>query len=237
MNRRQPFRYGLARALVNALAVGRVWIVAAVLALAAPVLALSATGAWAAPVRILAFGDSLTAGYGLTEAEGFTAQLQAALREAGVEAQVINGGVSGDTTAGGLARIDWALADKPDLVVLELGSNDALRGLEPAEAEKNLDGMLARLAEAKVPVLLAGMLAPRNLGEDYGAAFDAIYPRLAEQHGVPLYPFFLDGVATDPALNQADGIHPNKAGVAIIVERLLPHLLPLIEKLKPASAS
>jgi acyl-CoA thioesterase-1 len=222
----QFFRYGLARGLVNA---ARFWLLALSLLVAAP--------AWAAPVKILAIGDSLTAGYGLPEAEGFTAQLAAALQAEGIAAEVVNGGVSGDTTAGGLARLDWALADRPDLVILELGSNDALRGLDPMEVESNLNGMLERLAQAKVPVLLAGMLAPRNLGAEYTDAFDAIYPRLAEAHGVPLYPFFLDGVASDPALNQPDAIHPNKAGVAIIVGRLLPHLLPLIEKLKPASAS
>jgi acyl-CoA thioesterase-1 len=219
-------RYGPARAVVNA--------AAAVCLLA---LVLTPGAAWAAPLKILAFGDSLTAGYGLAEAEGFPEQLEAALRGAGVEAEVLNGGVSGDTTAGGLARLDWALADKPDLVILELGSNDALRGLDPAATESNLDAMLERLAAAKVPVLLAGMLAPRNLGADYAEAFDAIYPRLAEKHDVPLYPFFLDGVATDTALNQADGIHPNDEGVAVIVERLLPHLLPLVEALEPASAS
>ena len=183
------------------------------------------------PVRILAFGDSLTAGFGLSQEDGFAAQLDRALAQAGVEAEVINGGVSGDTTAGGLARLDWALADDPDLVILELGANDGLRGLDPAETRANLDAMLTRLRESDVPVLLAGMLAPPNLGPEFGKAFNAVYPELAERHDVALFPFFLDGVATDPALNQPDGIHPNRAGVAVIVDRILPHLLPLIEDL------
>jgi acyl-CoA thioesterase I len=201
------------------------------------VLALAVQASAAAdPVRILAFGDSLTAGYGLSQGEGFTAQLEAALAEAGVEAEVINGGVSGDTTAGGLARLDWALADDPDLVILELGANDGLRGLDPAETRANLDAILTRLREADVAVLFAGMLAPPNLGPEFGKAFNAIYPELAERHDVALFPFFLDGVATDPALNQADGIHPNRAGVAVIVERILPYLLPIIEGLDRTAA-
>jgi len=192
--------------------------------------------AGADPVRILAFGDSLTAGYGLPEAEGFPAQLEAALAAAGIEAEVINGGVSGDTTAGGLARLDWALADDPDVVILELGANDGLRGLRPAETRANLDAILTRLGEEGIAVLLAGMLAPPNLGREFGEAFNAMFPALAEEHGVAFYPFFLDGVATDPALNQPDGIHPNAAGVAVIVERILPHLLAVIEDLdRPAA--
>jgi acyl-CoA thioesterase-1 len=190
----------------------------------------------AAPVKILAFGDSLTAGYGLAKEDGFAARLEAALRAKGIEAQVIDGGVSGDTTAGGRARLEWSLADAPDVAIVELGSNDALRGLDPAETKANLDWMLTRLAEAKVPVLLAGMLAPRNLGEDYTQAFDAIYPALARQHEVALYPFFLEGVAGEPSLNQEDGIHPNAAGVARIVERLLPAVLDLVEKAQSASS-
>lgn len=221
---KRPPRYGLARRFVNA--------AAGVCLLAA---ALVAVPAAAAPAKILAFGDSLTAGYGLAEAEGFTEQLEAALKASGVEAEVINGGVSGDTTAGGLARLDWALADRPDLVILELGSNDALRGLDPAEAEANLDRMLQMLADAEVPVLLAGMYAPRNLGAEYVEAFDAIYPALAEKHGVPLYPFFLEGVAGETALNQADGIHPNAAGVAVIVERILPYVRDALEQAQQAT--
>lgn len=188
----------------------------------------------AEPVTILAFGDSLISGYGLPEADGFPAQLQRALVAAGVEARVVNAGVAGDTSAGGLARLDWALGDGPDLVILELGANDGLRGLDPAGTERNLDAMLTLLATKDIPALFAGMRAPRNLGSDYAAAFDALYPRLAEKHQVRFDPFFLEGVATDPALNQPDGIHPNAAGVAQIVERLLPMLRAMIDGLPAA---
>lgn len=149
--------------------------------------------------------------------------------EDGYRVEVLNGGNSGDTTAAGLARLDWALADRPDLAIVELGANDGLRGIDPGETYRNLDAILSRLEAEGVPVLLAGMLAPRNLGTDYAEAFDAVYPRLAETHGVPLYPFFLDGVALQPELNQADGIHPNGAGVALVVERILPSVVRLIE--------
>lgn len=172
--------------------------------------------------RLLILGDSLASGYGLASHEAFPVQLEKALRRQGHDVTVINAGVSGDTTAGGLARLGWALADQPDLVIVELGGNDALRGLPPQETYANLDAILDRLTAAGVPVLLAGMQAPRNLGEHYTAAFDRIYPELAAKHKVFLYPFFLDGVALDPTLNQADGIHPNAAGVAQIVARILP---------------
>jgi acyl-CoA thioesterase-1 len=189
-------------------------------------LALFAAGPAAAQsLKILALGDSLTAGLGLPAGRGFAPQLERALKESGVEAQVIDAGVSGDTTAGGLARIEWALADAPDLVILELGANDMLRGIDPAETRANLDAMLARLRAAGARVLLAGMRAAPNLGRDYMAAFEAIYGDLAAKHAVPLYPFFLEGVATDPALNLADGLHPNEAGVREIVRRILPHVL------------
>lgn len=215
---------------------GAVNVVAAQVLLLFLLLVAAMPAAGADPVRILAFGDSLTAGYGLPEAEGFPAQLEAALAAAGVEAEVINGGVSGDTTAGGLARLDWALADDPDVVILELGANDGLRGLRPAETRANLDAILTRLGEEGIAVLLAGMLAPPNLGREFGEAFNAMFPALAEEHSVAFYPFFLDGVAIDPALNQPDGIHPNAAGVAVIVERILPHLLAVIEDLdRPAA--
>jgi acyl-CoA thioesterase-1 len=144
---------------------------------------------------------------------------------------VINAGNSGDTTAAGRARLDWALAERPDLVLVELGGNDSLRGIEPSDTYHNLDQVLSRLTAEGLPVLLAGMRAPRNLGEAYVAEFDAVFPRLAEKHGIAFYPFFLDGVALDPALNQADGIHPNAAGVAVIVERILPALEPLLRGL------
>lgn len=188
-------------------------------------LAVLAAPASAEPLRILALGDSLTAGFGLAPGQGFAAQLQEALRKQGIVAEVIDGGVSGDTTAGGMARLDWALADQPDLVILELGANDMLRGVDPAETRANLDSMLSKLKAAKVPVLLAGMRAAPNLGPDYTSEFERIYADLAAKHQVPLYPFFLEGVAAEPSLNQPDGLHPNRAGVAEIVRRILPHVL------------
>lgn len=168
-------------------------------------------------VTVLVLGDSLTAGYGLEEGESFPAQLEKRLQTAGYDVDVINAGVSGDTTAGGLARIEWTLADRPEIVIVELGGNDAMRGLDPAEVYANLDKILARLEAAECRVILAGMLAPRNLGHEYYTKFDQIYPDLAEQHDVLFYPFFLEGVATDHELNQADGVHPNAAGVRRIV--------------------
>jgi acyl-CoA thioesterase-1 len=178
--------------------------------------------ALAAPVKILALGTSLTQGYGLPPGTEFPVQLQAALKAAGVDATVINAGVSGDTSAGGLARLDWSLADKPDAAIVELGSNDMLRGLSPAQTEKNLRAILAKLKTAKVRVLLTGMQAQRNLGAEYVRQFDSIYPRLAKEYGVLFYPFVLDGVALNPKLNQADGMHPNPEGVKVIVRRMLP---------------
>jgi acyl-CoA thioesterase-1 len=229
----QPSRYGPRRRQVKA----RQPLVA-ILAIACNLVAgLAAPVAAAEPARILALGDSLTAGYGLAAADGFVAQLQRALDESGLAATVIDGGVSGDTTAGGLARLDWALADQPDAVILELGANDGLRGLDPAATRANLDAMLSRLGAADTPVLLAGMLAPPNLGAEYGAEFNRIYPELAAQHGVALYPFFLDGVAADAALNQGDGIHPNAAGVRRIVERMLPDVIRLIEQARGPAQS
>ncbi|OEJ64136.1 arylesterase [Magnetovibrio blakemorei] len=178
---------------------------------------------------ILALGDSLTAGYGLAQSDAFPVQLQAALRDSGLpDVVVINGGVSGDTSAGGRARLDWLLAEPVDLVIVELGANDGLRGLDPAETRRNLDAILAKLTGRGILVLLSGMLAPPNLGEDYGVAFNSIYPDLAQKYGVALDPFFLQGVATVEALNQADGIHPNAQGVAIIVKRLVPPVVNLL---------
>ncbi|MFZ2871790.1 arylesterase [Zavarzinia sp.] len=200
-------------------------------------LAFSPAAGSAAPARILAFGDSLTHGYGLDGPDVFPVRLQKALTAAGIEAEVQNAGVSGDTTAGGLARLDWALGDPaglPDLVIIELGANDALRGTDPAETEANLDAILTRLGTRGVKVLLAGMRAPPNLGSEYGTRFDGMFPRLAEKHRVAFYPFFLDGVAADPALNQADGMHPNPAGVAIIVERITPFVIRALEQRNPA---
>jgi acyl-CoA thioesterase-1 len=186
--------------------------------------------ALAAPVKILALGSSLTQGYGLPPGTEFPVQLQAALRQAGIDAVVTNAGVSGDTSAGGLSRLDWSLADHPDAVILELGSNDMLRGIPPSETEKNLRAVLDKLKAAHVKVLLTGMHAQRNLGAEYVAAFDPIYPRLAKQYNVLFYPFFLDGVALNPKLNQADGMHPNPAGVKVIVARMLPYVKKLVSR-------
>jgi acyl-CoA thioesterase I len=183
-----------------------------------------------APVRILALGDSLTAGYGLPAEQGFVPQLEAALARLGVKAKVLQGGVSGDTTAGGRARLSWSLKAKPDIAIVELGGNDGLRGLAPSETRANLDAILRGLKAAKVPVLLTGMLAPPNLGREYGDEFNAVFPALAKAYGVMLYPFFLDGVAAKPKLNQPDGIHPNAEGVKIIAARIAPYVKRLIEK-------
>jgi len=177
---------------------------------------------------ILDFGDSLTAGYGLAPDQAFPPRLQAALQRRGIETRVVNAGVSGDTTAGGLARLDWALADKPDLVILALGANDALRGIDPAAVRGNLDKMIRRIETTGAKVLLVGMLAPPNWGEEYKTEFDRIFPDLARTYGVPLYPFFLEGVAMKPELNQPDGLHPNERGVAVLVDRIAPFVARLV---------
>lgn len=221
---REPWGYGLSSGLFNALRRNRVRFVGAALL----ALAVSAGAAQAAPVKILAFGDSLTAGYGVAPEDAYPVKLQAALKAKGYDVQIINAGVSGDTTAGGIARLDWALGDHPDYALVELGANDALRGLDPADAQANLDRILTGLKQAKVKVLLMGMLAPRNWGADYAQRFDKIFPDLAAQHDVPLYPFFLDGVALDPKLNQPDMLHPTAAGVDVIVERTLPAIQKLL---------
>jgi len=181
----------------------------------------------AAPAQplIWAFGDSLTAGYGLPPAQGFSAQLQAALRRQGIAATVANGGVAGDTVAQGRARLRWGLRGlkrTPDLVIVELGANDMLRGLPVAQARANLDQILTELRRRRIPVLLAGMRSAPNLGPDYARSFESMYPALARAHRVPLYPFFLDGVAGQRSLIQRDGLHPNAQGVSIIVRRILP---------------
>lgn len=187
---------------------------------------LPAAAAEQGETRLLVLGDSLTSGWGLATRDAFPARLQEALREAGRgDVRVIASGVAGDTSAGGRARLAWSLADRPHAAIVELGANDGLRGIDPESTYANLDAILAELARRGVRVLLAGMYAPPNLGREYGAAFDAMYPRLAKKHGVPLYPFFLDGVAVEPALNQADGIHPNADGVAVIVARILPYVM------------
>lgn len=198
-------------------------------------LLLARPGMAAEPVRLMILGDSLTAGYGLPAEEAFPERLEAALNDGeGAAVQVINAGVSGDTTAGGLSRLDWALADNPTHVLVELGANDGLRGLDPAMSERNLQQIIEKLQDAGVEVMLAGMYAPPNLGREYGEAFNGIYPRLAAEYEVPLYRFFLEGVATIPELNQGDGIHPNARGVEVIVENIAPAVRAFIEGDEPA---
>lgn len=185
-----------------------------------------APAAAAEPQRIVGFGDSLMAGYQLDPGQSFPEKLEAALKARGHDVVIANAGVSGDTTSGGLSRLDWSVPDGTDLVILELGANDMLRGISPEVTEKNLDAMIGRLGERGIAVILAGMVAAPNLGPDFAESFDAIYPRLAAAHGLPLYPFFLDGVAAEASLLLADGMHPSAAGV----DRMVEGFLPLIEK-------
>lgn len=173
-------------------------------------------------IQLVGFGDSLMAGYQLAPSESYTAQLEAALKAKGQSVKIANAGVSGDTTSGGLSRIDWSVPDGTNGVILELGANDALRGISPEQSEKNLDQMLSRLKDRKIPVLLIGMMAPPNMGGDYAERFNPIYKRLSEKYGAPLYPFFLDGVVTVEGTQLADGMHPNAKGVGIMVDKSLP---------------
>jgi acyl-CoA thioesterase-1 len=189
------------------------------------------------PLRIVVLGDSLVAGFGIKPSEAFPAQLERALKERGHDVEVINAGVSGDTTAGGLDRVGWAVPERTGAVILELGANDALRGLDPRRAKSNLDRIITTLKAGGAEVLLAGMLAPRNLGEPYTRAFDAIYPELAAKHGLLLYPFFLDGVALNAKLNLDDGLHPNSRGVAEITKKILPSVEQLIERARAKQAA
>ena len=184
----------------------------------------------AAPLRIVVLGDSLAAGLQLKASDAFPAQLERALKARGHHVEVVNAGVSGDTTAAGLERLRWAVPEGTDAVIVELGANDALRGLDPARAKANLDSIIAAVKAGGAEVLVAGMLAPRNLGPDYARSFDAIYPALAAKHGTLLYPFFLEGVALDAQLNLADGMHPNPKGVAEITRRILPVVEELIAR-------
>lgn len=188
-------------------------------------------------VVIVGFGDSLMAGYQLPSGKSFPAQLEDALREEGRNVRVVNAGVSGDTSADALARLDWALPDDADAVIVELGANDALRGFDLAETRRALDDILTRLKERDLPVLLTGMEAPRNYGEDYAQAFREMYAELAEKHGTLFYPFFLEGVAMKPELNMPDGIHPTAEGVAVIVDNILPSVRDLIARARERSAS
>lgn len=204
-----------------------------ILALASPSLATDQNAVLHAKtseeITIVALGDSLTAGYLLGPAEGFADRLEAALREAGHDnVKVVNAGVSGDTSAGGLARLDWAVGPEADAVIVELGANDALRAIDPALTRQNIQEIVSQLKARGLPILLAGMLAPPNLGRDYGEAFNTIYPDLATQEGLLLYPFFLEGVAGDRSLNLADGIHPTAEGIDIIVRSILPSVEELI---------
>jgi len=189
------------------------------------------------PVRIVVLGDSLSAGLGLPAQDTLPAKLERALRAKGVAVEIQNAGVSGDTAAGGLARLDWSVPDGTDAVILELGANDALRGSDPKATRAALDAIIRRLQERRIAVLLAGMLAPRNLGPDYAKAFDPIYPELAAAHSLILYPFIAEGVAGDPALNQPDGIHPPAAGVDVMVRRMLPKVEELSGRPKRASCN
>lgn len=186
----------------------------------------------AAPLRLLVLGDSLAAGYGLAAGEAFQARLLAGLKARGLDVQLVDGAVSGDTTAGGRARLDWVLAEKVDAALVELGGNDGLRGIDPRITEANLGAILDRLRADGIPVLLSGMLAPPNLGPDYGDAFRDAFRRLGTREGVMFDPFFLEGVAGDPALNQPDRIHPNARGVGIIVERMVPLVADLLGKIR-----
>ena len=208
-------RYQALQVIIVALAVALVW---------AP------ASAWAKHITILAIGDSLTAGYGLDDPDSFPVQLEARLKADGYDVTVQNAGVSGDTSAMGLARLDWVLGGgAPDIVILELGANDALRGISPANTRANLVQLIERIRAKHIPILLAGMMAPRNLGPDYIKQFDPIYPELAAKYGLPLYPFFLNGVIDHPDLLQDDGMHPTPDGVKVIVDGILPVLKPMID--------
>ena len=183
-------------------------------------------------LKIVAFGDSLTAGYNLPASAAFPAQLEKALRTKGFDVEIINAGVSGDTTTAAMARLDWSIPDGIDGVIMELGANDALRGVDPGLTENNFRIMLQKLQDRGIPVLLAGMLAPRNMGENYVKLFDGMYRPLASQYNATYYPFFLQGVAGDPKLNLPDGMHPNAEGVAVIVKNILPTVEDFIRQIQ-----
>ena len=222
--------YGQAFTIVNAAVVATIALLV--------VLTVTAAAASEPAVRLLVFGDSLTAGYGLPQEQSFPAQLEQSLRAADHDVEVINAGVSGDTAAGGLARLNWTLgglpAGAPAAAIVQLGANDGLRGLDPQSTFANLSAILAQFQNRGIPVLLTGMLAPPNLGSEYGQAFNAIYPRLAKEHDVIFYPFFLEGVAATPELNQDDGIHPNTQGVSVIVKNILPSVKGLLQQARQA---
>lgn len=185
--------------------------------------------AHAEPYKILAFGDSLTAGYGLDQGQAYPDKLEKKLRAMGYDVEIVNAGVSGETTTGGLNRLDWTMKHNPDLVMLALGANDALRFIDPGLTKKNLDQMISKIKAYDADVFLLGMLAPRNIGEDFIKRFDTIYPDLAKEYDIPLYPFILEGVATNPDLNLKDGLHPNNKGTEIIADRILPYLRDILD--------
>ena len=195
---------------------------------------LTLSPALAEPVRIVMLGDSLTAGYGLPPGQALPARLEAALKSRGHEVVIDNAGVSGDTASGGLARLDWSVAADTQGVIVALGANDMLRGLDPKVTREALTGIVEALKGRKLPVLLTGLVAPRNYGPDYQRTFDAIFPDLARAHDLVYYPFLLDGVALDPSLNQPDGIHPNERGVAVMVQRMLPSVEALLQRVRAA---
>jgi acyl-CoA thioesterase I len=199
--------------------------------LAAVIAPLPAAHAQSNPIRLVALGDSLSAGYNLPQEAAFPVALERALKAKGYKVEVVNAGVSGDTSSGGLDRLDWSVPDGTDGVILELGANDMLRGLDPAGTRKNVEAIVERLKSRNIPVMLAGMYASRNLGPEYVQKFDSIYPDIAKKHDLVLYPFFLDGVAGDRSLNLPDGMHPTAKGVEIIVERILPSVESFLARL------
>lgn len=227
-------RYGLGRRAALLLLLTQVGVLAAMFnALGSRPAAAAGPG----PVRIVAFGDSLTAGFGLAPNEAFPVQLAAALKAKGRSVAVTNAGVSGDTSAGGLARFDWAIPEDTDAVILELGANDALRGIDPALTRKAMGEIVARLKARRIEVLIAGMKAPSNWGDAYSKSFDSIFPELAEANGTLLYPFFLEGIVMQPGLNLPDGLHPTARGVAEIVKRILPSVEALIDRVEKRRAA
>lgn len=212
----------------------KVWLVAFLLFSSVPASFAARAEQTGVPATIVVLGDSLSAGYGLGPGESFPEQLQAALTKRGIAVKIVGAGVSGDTTSGGLARLDWSVPDGTDGVIVELGANDGLRGVPVPKMRENLDAIAARLEERDIAVLLTGMEAPPNMGENYVMEFRSVYRDLSDEYGLMLYPFFLDGVASDASLNQSDGIHPTAEGIGIIVERILPTVERFVQSLRPS---